>query len=79
MPTTKTKAELEMELDEANERIEELESKLEEIVTIADPDSDDEEGREKKMTSKTTVILTTWTDSGPPVQTGVAQGSARSH
>ena len=46
MPNSKTKAELESELDEANDYIEELESKLDQIAGIAtdeeeDDDSDD--------------------------------------
>jgi predicted nucleic acid-binding Zn-ribbon protein len=45
MPNGKTKAELQLELDDANERIEELESKLEDIMDIADfedPDKEDD-------------------------------------
>jgi hypothetical protein len=42
MPKTKSKAELESELGEANEYIEELEGKLNDIVGIAADDEDEE-------------------------------------
>lgn len=47
MPNSKSKAELESELDEANDYIEELESKLDQIAGIAtDEEEDQGEGEE---------------------------------
>ena len=46
MSDNKTKAELQADLDEANERIEELESKLEDIMDIADSEDEDEDEEE---------------------------------
>ena len=43
MSNGKTKADLQIELDEANDRIEELEAKLEEIINIADSDEEDDD------------------------------------
>jgi hypothetical protein len=43
MPRTKSKAELEQELDDANDYIEELESKLNDIVGIASDEETDED------------------------------------
>jgi hypothetical protein len=47
MPTPKSKAELESELDDANDDIEQLEGKLNDIVGIAaydDEDSEEDDG-----------------------------------
>jgi hypothetical protein len=43
MPRTKSKAELEQELDDANDYIEELEGKLNDIVGIASDEETDED------------------------------------